>query len=72
MEPGISIFNVITRSAPVGKEVGVRDPDQKGGSQGEGPSATHMGIYHALQLGFSYLTKASSPEPTVWQPREAF
>lgn len=30
MEPGISIFNVITRSAPVGEEGEVREPDQKG------------------------------------------
>lgn len=72
MEPGISIFNVITRSAPVGKEVGVRDPAQMGGSQGEDTSSTLMGIYHALHLGLSHLTQASSPRPAVWQPGGAF
>lgn len=72
MEPGISIFNVITRSAPVGKEVGVRDPAQKGGSQGEGTSGTHMGIYCALHLGLSHLTQASSLKPTVWRLGGAF
>lgn len=65
MEPGISIFKVITRSAPVGKEVGVRGSAQKGGSQGEGTNATHMGICLALHLGLSYLTQASSAEPSV-------
>jgi hypothetical protein len=68
MEPGISIFNVITRSAPVGKEVGVRDLAQKGGSQGKGITATHLGIYHALHLhlGLVPASQACSPEPMVW------
>lgn len=63
MEPGISIFSVITRSAPAGREGGGQYAHpgqqawlQEGGPQETGRQHRDVDTHHTLHLGLSYLT----------------